>query len=88
MKGVDLTDDGTAVITLEETVPGGLVLALAGSEMVSIVHQVTGVRISCPLKYEREGAIIPVPNHGNLLKPGDTVLVVIGKLSSTAVVNG
>lgn len=88
LKAVELKGDGTAVITLKETGPGGLSRAFSGSEMVSIVHHGTGVWINCPLRFEGMTASVSIPNHGNILKPGDSVLVVIGKFSSAAVVRG
>lgn len=88
LKGVELRGDGTAVISLEETGPGGLARALSGSERVTVVHQGTGVWLSCPLRYESGGSRVSIPNHGNILKPGDSILVVIGKFSSAAIVRG
>lgn len=88
LKGVELKGDGTAVISLEETGPGGLVRAFSGSDRVTVVHQGTGVWLSCPLRYESGTSRVTIPNHGNILKPGDSVLVVIGKFSSAAVVRG
>ncbi|MBW7956988.1 MAG: hypothetical protein H3C68_03765 [Deltaproteobacteria bacterium] len=88
LKSIEIKDDGTAVISLKETAPGGLVRAFSGIEVVTIVHHGTGVWLSCPMKYESGDTSVSVPNHGNILKSGDSVLVVIGKFSSAAIVRG
>jgi len=78
-------DGDNAALTIAETRPGALKEALQSAKL-SVVHSKTGVRISFPLVRDLSAGEFSFPNPGRLLKKGDSIIVVIGKLSSAPAV--